>query len=255
MPTPTTQPVLYLENPYTSLLILYPNMKDWEDDLSPQTLDHCLQSSEIPFDSFQVALFINGVHMEEQQMVIAGCVDKIQQSFHDISDSSPCQATYPSRSDQQMGASVPCSRESPTTITHHFFQVIMHGTGSIGSVVSLTAMPSYSSAWGGTKPVHQLQSSGRARAFLLILGVTSFQSSSSTNFWLTILHSTEPSCLSTAMGVETPEAVHYRRIFPCSSSWMLHSLLISSCNSLTWQNNSSTTTHLQKRWLSAPDSP
>lgn len=79
-------------------------MKDWgEDDLSPQTLDYCLQSSEIPFDSFQIAIFINDAPMEEQQMVIVGCVDKIQQSFHDISDSSPCQATYPSKSDQQMG--------------------------------------------------------------------------------------------------------------------------------------------------------
>lgn len=44
------------------------------------------------------------------------------------------------------------------------------------------------------------KSSGGARAFLLIWGVTSFQSSSSTDFWFIFSHGTEPTCISTAIG-------------------------------------------------------
>lgn len=98
-----------------------------------------------------------------------------------------------------MGASVPCSRESPTAITRCFW-VLPHGTGSRSSVFHAQLLSS-----GGTKPVCQLQEerepfSNEERP------TSSLHLLQTHDLWFHVARSSPTSPLQ--QGAETPEAIH-----------------------------------------------
>uniref|UniRef100_A0A8B9NNK6 MAM domain containing 2 n=1 Tax=Apteryx owenii TaxID=8824 RepID=A0A8B9NNK6_APTOW len=71
------------------------------------------------------------------------------------------QTSLDMRSGRQIDASVPCSRESPTTITHRFFRAFRQGTGSVVLGTSLAAMPISSSSWRALNLFFSCKSLGR----------------------------------------------------------------------------------------------
>lgn len=141
--------------------------------LGSHSLEHCPQNPAVTLDTSQVTPVVSLGLTGKSNRVADKRPEEPLSSLHNIPSANPWQSTngqtsQGDKSSQLMGVSVPCSRESPTTVTHCFLLAVMCGSGSAAWEAPQDSTQRSPSA---TRAINLFCRS----AFLLVGGIISFQ--------------------------------------------------------------------------------
>lgn len=133
--TPSTKPGVHMHDMYTSA---HTSISDWQDRLGPCPLHLGHQGSGVPIDLAQVISYhAIGVHIAKKWGIV---VCDFKQLWHPrFQLLAKQQNSLACISDQEMGASVPLSKESPTISTLWFlWHLLVCATSVVSSSLCLT---------------------------------------------------------------------------------------------------------------------